>query len=547
MHFFLLLLLVVAVFGAAFALPPPSVLDLPLYRDQYVTAFVGAEGREVVMRVRFDSSEIVLYESTALSRASSSSYDARCSTELLSLGAGRTFRWRVRYSYQGDPTVRDPPETDDRTQHQGSLGMAAGSPVWSDFDSWTRAPTRLALGWVAPHAAELIADGDATLDLAHDWTLVAWQLHAEWLNATEAPTVRLSDAASARVPIGELRHGRYPTARIWSDSTAAGGAPSVLVGFEHAKSLVVARRIADERTFVAASHVPAPVERIDFQWLFLGAFSMLWIYYPAMLELHLAATYWRWAATPAAAPPPPQDWSIVSQATLWVALLSVFAAQSSLMSWRSMQDMHEPYGDASATLAVVVFYALIACVIAAVALADPANATDANVTARYVALCSLAWLALVPRFDEGIHIVLMVLLSAVAFVRLSDLVLRLRRAQGGRLGTAGIAYATLALAFGWFFSFYTLAEYADQRWPQHPSLFFVCALGLGLCWAVGSFEPFVRQHVVRFRHRLRKLAGDPDVKAAQPVRALPLRAAAVPVVLAADGTLSSFTGLPAAY
>ncbi len=78
----LLLLLVLLSIGACAALPFPS-------------AFVGTEGREVVLRVRFDSPEIVLYESTSgPARAASSSYDAREPSHDAERGVATGERWR---------------------------------------------------------------------------------------------------------------------------------------------------------------------------------------------------------------------------------------------------------------------------------------------------------------------------------------------------------------------------------------------------------------------------------------------------------------------
>ena len=200
-------------------------------------------------------------------------------------------------------------------------------------------------------------------------------------------------------------------------------------------------------------------------------------------------------------------WSLVTYLSFWIVLLSLLVIHGSFAAYRSMQMMSEPYGTGNATLALVVYYTLMVCIVAAFVLSDPHRLSWASVMHRATVLYLLAWLALVPQFFDSVNIIFMVLLSAFAFVRQSDFLLRDIFLHNWRPLTA--VWCLTTLASGWFFAFYTLAEYINSRWPGHPSQFFIELFALFITWAVGSMEPFVREHYVQDREVVRKLAGDP--------------------------------------
>ncbi len=514
-------LLVVFFSALVNSLPVERALDVTLYRDQYIGAYVGSEGREVIFRVRFDSDEIVLYSPLT----GGASYDSIASTELFSVGAGNVFRWRARYTFQGDTTVRDPSESDDRTSHQGVFGLGAGSPVWSTFDAWTRSPTHLSLGWIAPHSVPLIP---GSLDIASDYTLASWDMMGEWANSSSTATsVPVADGISVRVMlVGE----RYRTVRLWTD----GELGAVKVGFPSAKSLVVSRVVSSDEWTVAIASVPVPVTKGEYLWLFVGLFTLCWVFYPSLSEL-LHRVYWTYPARPETSGKGlrDNDWSLISSISLWIALLALLAIHGSLVSYRSMQDMAEPYGDSNAALAYVVYYTLMVAIVASVALADPRHISDASVVHRSSSLYFLCWLALVTQFDEGINMVLMILLSAIAFLRQSDLFLRTIYVLGWNAWPTW-AWLLTTLASGWFFAFYTVAEYIEERWPGHPSSFFLEAFALVITWTFGALEPFAHEHIVHFREIVRKMSGDSRLAASQPLSVMESRHAAIPIAIAVD-------------
>jgi len=506
------------------AFPPTTnteLLDLVLYRSQYTVMFVGSEGRESLLRIRFDSNEIILY---APALVPSATYDPIDSTEHISLGAARGYRWKVRYTAQGDPSVSDPVESDDRTAHQGVFGLGPQSPVWQMFDSLTYSPTHLVLGWVSPQTQFVYNDSVVQVDPSTDYTVVTWDLYAKWIRASVAntdyvPFIEILPGVGVWVPLNDsfVPFSSSLTAssvRIWEDQV---GSEHVKLGFHHLRSLVFSMTHATTTTRVASLvHYSVHIRQHDYLWLLVALFLVDWVWYPSLSEL-LHRIYWAYPArsTPNHRGLRDADWSLVSTCSLWIVLLAMFGIHASLTSYRAMQAMAEPYDDVNDILALVVYYVLLSYVVAVFALSRIHRISDASVSHRATSLYLLGWLVLSAQFHESINIILMILLAALAFLRQCDLLFRHVYVRGWANWRSWIWLLTV-LATGWFFAFYTLSEYIEERWTGHPSEFFIEAFALAITFAIGSFEPLVREHSNHFRELIRRLSGDSRVMSATP-------------------------------
>ncbi len=167
-----LLLLVIL----SFALPtlattttePPSILVLPLYRHDYVNVFVSGEGSARLMRIRTGENKIVLYGSP-----NSATYDFMSGTEeLLFFGPAARFRLKTTYTYQGDPSVDDPVETNQRVTYGGVLGLGPLSPLLHWYDSWRWERESLILGGGSEVNTSTLPRG-VTINPSTDYTRVS--------------------------------------------------------------------------------------------------------------------------------------------------------------------------------------------------------------------------------------------------------------------------------------------------------------------------------------------------------------------------------------
>jgi hypothetical protein len=507
-------------------------LELILYRGQFVTAYVGENGHEVMLQIQFGSDDILLYLATP-----SATYDPVTSSEFFSLGTGHQYRWTVQYTSGGS-------SSGDSTPHQGVLGLGDGSPIWRNFDALTKTSSRLYLGWYAPHASPIARSANVTIDMRRQVTLATWQLYSRWLNEsidtpTSVPLVQFSiNNISIRLPIHDLGVSAGRDVRLIHLSPTS-RAPVVTIGSLHLQSFLIAH-VHSTGVWAAAPLVRSGVyvRRHEYLWLFIAVFLLAWAWFPALAEVR-HHRYWAYAAasapsrrsstaasTSAAVASQPLFggrgmFAVVFSCSLWTVLLALFVVHGSLQSYESMQEMHEPYGSASSTLAWVVYYTLLVWIaVTAVALsaASSLELSDATVMLYATALYLLAWLILVCQFEEITNLIFMILLSALAFLRQSDLAIRSfyhRRWIVSRSWQwQPWAWALTTLATGLFFAYYTVAEYINERWPDHPSAFFIELFVLFITWAVGAFEPFIREHAVHYLELARKFFADQRVAGA---------------------------------
>jgi hypothetical protein len=326
----------------AWALPPNDALDLALYKSQYISVYVGNQGKEALLRLRFDTHEIVLYSPLSPGH----SYDPLDSSEVFSLGAGRGFRWPVKYSYQGDPSVSDPTDTDDKITHHGLLGLGKFSPIWRHFDSWTLSPTRFVLGWQAPNALNL-STSIISVNASNDYTFSTWHLLAQWINQSSQdkdyiPLVALPNGELIRIPLNNT--ASLPVVKLW-DNEEEDQSAQVQLGFSHLKNLIVSYSVSTGDYSLAIHRATiVPLSLGEYVWLFVSIFLVSWTWFPSLAEL-IQKSYW---AFPVALNPSSgtslrdSNWTFVSNCTLWIGLLALLTVHCCLGSYNFMKSMQEP-------------------------------------------------------------------------------------------------------------------------------------------------------------------------------------------------------------
>jgi hypothetical protein len=159
----------------------------------------------------------------------------------------------------------------------------------------------------------------------------------------------------------------------------------------------------------------------------------------------------------------------------------------------------------------------VVSIIAALTLPNAHRISLASVSHKASALYLLGWLILVVNFTEGLNSVFMVILSAMAFIRESDLLIRTVYLHGWGHWMIILAWTFTTLASGFFFAFFSVSNYIRIGWDGHPISWALEAFALAAAFVFGSFEPFVAEHILRLREVVKRLGNDERLSKAVPI------------------------------
>lgn len=487
----------------------PYDLDITLYKSRYAPVHIGGAGKEALLRVRFDSNYIALYTNLGLTPASGGhTYDAIDSTELLFfVDYAHALRLPVIYTYSGntDPRAPDPEDTAERVTHHGVLGLGPQSPLWQWFDAMTLTRTHLLLGRAVDGRSGDNRSTDILISLAHDYTWVSdpslyYDMYAEstsggggglLLNVTSDGQI-----AAWVHPLGLDSTDSAMDLVLFNSSLPY----RAQVGLEHVRSLVISDVISDNGQppprVVAAVSGPLAANafqlRTQYLWALMGAILLFIIWHPGLSHRVLRVSK-TWPAARAARLQQ-EEWAFVAYGSTVCVLCGVYAAALCLESWRQLHELASPYGEASFVLDDIVYWTLVAYALF-IPLVDTALDTHrpltfARVYYRAISLYIVCWLFVLVQFDEGINMLLMLLFSGLIFLRHSDLFILQLYSDASSTASVGLHFLLL-LASAWFFAFYQVAAYIEERWPRHPSAWLIELLVLCAVWYLFSFNAYL--------------------------------------------------------
>lgn len=460
-------------------------LDMRLYKSRYVWARVGGTGREVLLRLRFDTSEIVLYSNMGVTpSACGHTYDPLDSTELFYFpGFPRALRLRMRYASYGDGSVPDPEDTSERVSHQGVLGVKMeASSLRNTFDGWTLSRTHFLLGRAIEN--EPITGGDVRLAPELDYTLISNPEMYYDLFSKAGQVVPVCASASVWVtPLGlDAQDAQIDLVQF--DPTADA---QIVVGFEHMQPLVVSNVTSDSKPTRAAASAVGPlasVDRSDYLWAFAGVLLSALLWHPGLSHrLFRARRTWPKERAEALRQ---ESWPVLARGSSLCILLGLYVACLGVETWRQAREQASPYGDASTAVSDVAYWTLAAYALAVavldLALNDSRRASYARVFHRSAASYAVCWMLLLAQFDEGINGILMVIFAAMIALRACDAwMYDLKRWW---------LHAPVLLLSSWFFAYHQFASYIQERWPSHPSAWIIETLTLVVILSLGSISPF---------------------------------------------------------
>jgi hypothetical protein len=466
--------------------PPEEALELLLYRGQYIQTMVS--GRDHTLRIRFDDCDkIYLYE-TITDRAPEDYVPyPRERIEEFTFGPSKTYHWRAVYTGGGRDTIADPPVTDGKITHHGVFCLSPTSDIWRDFDSWTIAPSRLVLGWMAPRLDTVVSNE-------------ALSIHPEQDASALTNVVELSLpyplAMNLHVEMAKFTEQDLPS-RI-----------SLGMPFE---AMVLARNMSEpEGTWHLGScrvHVLSSMQ--EYIWLFAALLMTGWVWFPAFAEIYHRA-YWN-EQRERSIRMLQNNWSLYSSCFIWIALLSLAVIHGTLESRHWMRLLlHEPYGAGNSVLSQVVYWVIVGAVLASIMFLNPKRMYDECITHRASCLYLLGWLALVPDECESANMIGMIVMSVVCFMRQSALLLRtLYRRRSNNAWWLTVMWGTSALLTAWFLGFYTVSHFVYNFWPGHPAKESISVLLVAIVWCMFSVDPFIKEHINHIQQHVADVSKDP--------------------------------------
>lgn len=519
-------------------------LTFTLYRGKYVTWLASSSGREVTLRVRFDVNSIVLYAPPDPRDYSSTvEFEADGSaTEIFYLGSHR-FRFPVKYLPMGALGDSDPEETGDRVSHQGVLGLGDGSPLWMYWNSWTWSRMHLTLG--AAHKAlqrthhlisqdlsassTLVACWDQMTHCARamprpekDFTFMSSDMFAEWLLEHDTDKVQPyalwseshEESCSAAVHGGKQCPPHNNVVRVFLDSQTSDendqvirkmrqsfddsfseeNVSTVSLGLEHLATMILSKDIVTKQMLIAGMPLWF-IDHHDYLWLWAGLLVLFLLWYPGTYEsVHIA--HWNGTASAAAKLRPPNP-SLVGQ--FWItrvsAWLAILAIHWMLKPYLALRMIDHPYANTSGWSDTI--YAILLLYVFTVTVCTPSKLSRVAVMHTASALLCLGWLLVVLEFHSGLNQILMIASSFTIFFLQAELLnfeLFTKRKRSIRL----LVSAACTLTAAWFFAFYNVAFYIEQRWPEHPSSLPLQFLALVASWFLLVFLPFIDEHLVQY-------------------------------------------------
>lgn len=560
---FLLLLLLLLLLSAVFCqqVEESDAVTLTIYRGKYITLLVGASGREVTLRVRFDVDDLVLYMPPAPSDYSTSAElnpDGFTGTEVFYIGP-RMYRWPVLYASPGSLGEHDSDETGDRVSHQGVLGLGPQSPLWREWNSWTWSRVYLTLGNIEgalARTADLIwyhqdgSDGrlvacwdDGQQRCArvrpspeNDFTYMSADVYIDWMQHhdslelqpysvwLENPAVQGCSALWSGNSDDQCRPGNTVYTHMYLDSSIADDnelslrkvrmsyedlgdnvtlpEEQIFPGLEHLSTMILSRDLITDRLAIASLPLWF-LRRTDYVWMLASLVVVLMIWYPGTYE-HVHSAHWRTdtSAKPLARLIPDialstQLW--VTRIVMWVSLA---ACQWTFKPYYAMRMIDHPYASTPGWSDLI--YALLVGYVLVVSIFAVPLVSRRSVSHIASALFCCCWLVLVLEFQDGMNGILLVVSSGMLFIIQCDMLsYALYRRNGKPRSALYILSSGLStLASAWFFAFYNVATYIESKWPGQPSSLPIQMLVLFTVWTLCSYLPFVEEHAVHYEARV---------------------------------------------
>lgn len=512
---------------------------LPLYRGKYVSVVVGSPGREVRLRLSASYGGLALYTPPVPEDYSATYWPSPLAdgngTDFVFFGGGH-YLMRISYLPSGYLAGVDNDDTSDAVKHHGVLGLGDASPLWREWNSYTRSPWHLVLGgW--RHAArearlELALEpgsyvtapfvacwsgsaecANATLALDSDYTYMTPDLYREWIDharrsrAWRAYEIRGTGLLACvddreaeddnELPISLVRLNPY--------ASPAQQRRRLEIGTEHhGDALVVSYHVVTRR--VALAQVPVWfIERSDYIWAIAALFASFVVWFPGTYE-YVYQGYWRTPRVKYQAHEPYVSSNLwITRLALWTFLALVHLC---MQPYHAMRMVQHPYSSAAywsdAIYAVLVAYAALAS-----AIAEP-RVCRSTVTRLGCSILYALWLAASVDMHNPFAGLVLLFTSFLGFVFQSDslLVALFRHGRGGsrhkslRYGKV-LVRLVLTIAAGLLFALYTLAFYIEELWRDHPLSLALQLTALVAVWSLCSFLPFVRQHAAHYSARIR--------------------------------------------
>ncbi len=553
------LLLLCLLLGAAEARAPPPVLELPLYRGYYITAQVGNDGGNKLLRLRFDEDKIVLFGSP-----SGGTYDEVAGTERLMLGPAVVLQLPVLYTYQGNPSVSDPIATNLRVTYQGILGLGPGSPLWDWYSSWMLERSFLYLGRQA-NAQSNFSIAGMRIDPASDFSYVSHlPLYQRWARtlgaggadptADQAYALALLEAAGGgqvllqsssalsesitvkeyaarsnhidRVMVVQLAHDYGIELDAYTiDST--GGYPiellqfrppmpssnnnntkkrdmfspisSVLtVGLIHARDHIISADAFQSSVFLSPSNSgPFRARQVDYTWAVFALVILSLIHVPGLSDwLNRVRNLHMPEATQAE-----YEAEIARGLQNWTLLhlITRWALVGALWITQFSLVAYRSAQDFEPIGWAAAYWGSFAYVLLVVLFAPVRYPDRTSVTRFTCALYLCACLLLMTHFEDSVNACICVLLAFMGFrlVAVVNVIDWIRPDDPSNRILPALVSSAETIFFGWFAGFYVLHHIARTTLPGAPAMRLVEAAAVTVVWMRGSFLIVMRAESAR--------------------------------------------------
>lgn len=499
-------------------------ITLPLYEHQYVTVLVGSTGREVVLRLRWDLNQLVLFTPPDPKEYSTSYW--------LDPSPGNTPGWQQRgmdvlylgsrrlilpVLYANPSSVRDPSDSSGRVTHHGLLPLGPESPLWRYWQGWTWSKLFLTLGnvHVAMRYTEPVMlyeeghlqacwgdqEDQCTLlvpEIQNDYSSLdvssytAWLQQENWMlrvwkNSTKQNLMLYVDALTQ-----DQNEMQLDKVRMSGEEQGY-----FRVGLEHLGAWILSYDIAEDQLFLAS--MPSWfVRRVNYCWLLVATFTLMTLWWPGVFE-HVHVSRWHREQQHHLLNrlPPDQVYAL-----LWMTRLCLWfllgCLQWQLRPYLVMRLIQHPYATAGTHWPEVIYGLCCGYVLIATTMLGQ-EVTRALVLHITSACFVVSWLLLALQFHFTMNAIIMVVLSGLLFMIQADLLLWLLYRRQSVRWYVVLWSAACVLGSAWFFAFYNMAFYLESRWPDHPSLVVIELLVLMTLWCFASFFPFVEEHSVQYR------------------------------------------------
>jgi hypothetical protein len=528
-----------------------DTLLLPVYEQQYVTLYVGSRQREVVMRLRWDLDELVLYTPPQPSEYSTSfwqdskSCDAGCrGSEVFYLGS-QQLQLQVLYAPQGALWQLDPLDTSQHITHHGLLPMGLRSPLWRHWHSWTWSRLFLQLGGTVQdalrHTAPVVQVREGTLRGCwaddrcvavslrpqQDYSFASIDTYTAWLQ-DESWSLRVwnnesleEDELMLHMDALASDYNGMVTDQLYLGLPDA-AQEELQLGLMHLSGWILSYDVVAQQLWLAA--LPSWfVREQDYLLLVVGVMVLLVVWYPGVYEhIHVARWHRNQRQYLLRRLPPEQLKALLWMTRLLLWLL-VATLQWCLRPYLLMRLMQHPYATVSSRVDAIYATQVVYVLWTSVSGAEWNRDLVLHMSSA-ILLC--AWQLVVLQFHRTPNAIAMLSFSGVVFVLQADLLLWLvYRRQRQWLSLLFSAVCTTAAA--WFFALYNMELYLQQRWPNHPSAIFIELFSLATVWYIVSFHPFAEEHAVQYRANVTR-------EFAKLEKLLPAQAAAAPAPVASS-------------